>query len=330
MSIPVMSAEEVAAASAKTTPAAPTVPTPAATEEKPEPKTIEALKAARRAAPVTETEKPKDGETTTTEPPKKGKTDKTVDVKIDEGSLAKFTKLNAELMAARKKIAELEPVAAKGAKVDLAMKMISEGKSFDGIRELVGIDAFNQAVKQVVGADDGKPPVSDEAKKLQEELEQLKKDNASTKEQLAAAAKLQRETGITKIIEEIKTVPDQFPYLSRSPDWARDALNKVDQREAPDKPSAYEMAEAHSMETNGRPMNDAEKNALIRAALEVAEEDHGKRAKLYAAPEPEKKAPKPATPRTIDRTMRTSVAAVRATKGKATLEQLKAERRGRA
>ena len=324
MSIPVMSAEEVAAAAAaaKTTPAAPAPPAPVATEEKPEPKTIEALKAARRAAPATETEKPKDGETTTTEPPKKGKTDKTVDVKIDEGSLAKFTKLNAELMAARKKIAELEPVAAKGAKIDLAMKMIGDGKSFDGIRELVGIDAFNQAVKQVVGADDGKPPVSDEAKKLQEELEQLKKDNASTKEQLAAAAALQREVGVTKIIEEVKTLPEQFPFLSRSADWVRDALKGADE--------AYVAANAKCREDNGRDMNDAEKNALLRAALEVAEEDHGKRAKLYAAPEPEKSTPKPATPRTIDRTMRTSVAAVRATKAKATVEQLKAERRGRA
>lgn len=321
MSIQAMTPEQVAIAD-KAVSAPPVAPvTTTTTSEPKEPRTLEALKAARREKP-TETDKPVAGEATKTDPPKSGKTDKTVDVKIDEASLAKFTKLNRELQEARAKLKELEPKAATAAKVDQAMKLIAAGKSFDGIKDLVGIDAFNQAVKQVIGAEEA-VKLTPEAAKLQEELEALKKDNASTKEQLAAAAAVQREVGVTKIIEEVKSIPDQFPFLSRSADWVRDALKGAD--------DAYSVANAKCREDNGRDMNDAEKNRLLRAALEVAEEDHAKRAKLYATPEPAKKdAPKKPTPRTVDNTMRPGVTSIKPTRGKATLEQLKAERRGRA
>lgn len=323
MSIQAMTPEQVATAdkAVSAPPAAPVTTTTTAPPEPKEPRTLEALKAARREKP-TETPKPKDGETTPTEPAKPGKTTTTVDVKLDEGSLAKFTKLNRELEDARKRLKELEPKAATAAKVDQAMKLIASGKSFDGIKDLVGIDAFNQAVKQVIGAEEA-VKLTPEAAKLQEELEALKKDNASTKEQLAAAAAAQREVGVARIIEEVKSIPEQFPFLSRSADWVRDALKGAD--------DAFPAANAKCREDNGRDMNDAEKNALLRAALEVAEEDHAKRAKLYAPPEAKKPEPskKPA-PRTVDNTMRSSVTAVKPSRGKATLEQLKAERRGRA
>ena len=319
MSIQAVTAEQAAADAAKTTATA--TPAAAVATTTAEPKTIEALKAARRASAETPT--PVAGEGTKTEEPKPGKKTTTVDVKLDEGSLAKFTKLNSELTEARKKIADLEPRAAKAANVDKAMKLIGEGKSFDGIRELVGIDAFNQAVKQVIGAEGVKPSPTPEEQALKDKLAALEKDNASTKEQLAAAAAIQREAGVSKIIEEVKTLGEQFPFLSRSGDWVRDALKQAD--------ATYEVANAKCVEDNGRPMNDAEKNALLRAALEVAEEDHAKRAKLYAPPEAAAPAPKTKpTPRTVDNSMRAAVTKAAVSKKGATLEELKKERRQRA
>jgi outer membrane murein-binding lipoprotein Lpp len=326
MSIIAMTPEQAAAdaASKTVTPApAPAVTTTTEPEAK-EPRTLEALKAARRAA-TTETEPPKEGETAKTAPPKPGKKTTTVDVDVPAEKLETFKKLNSELMAARKELETLRPAAGKVANVEKAMKLIAEGKSFDGIRELVGIDAFNQAVKQVIGAE-GVPAAVTETpkeKELREKLEALEKDSTSTKEQLAAAAAMQREAGVSKIIEEVKTLPAQFPYLSRSADWVREALKSADE--------TYVTANAKCREDNGRDMNDGEKNALLRAALEVAEEDHAKRAKLYGAAEP---APAPAatkkpTPRTVDNTMRAAVTKVTPARKGATLEELKRERRTR-
>ncbi len=322
MSIIAMTPEQAAAdAASKTVTPAP-APAVQTTTEPAEPRTLEALKAARRAA--TETEAPKEGEAAKTAPPKPGKKTTTVDVDVPAEKLETFKKLNSELAAARKELETLRPAAGKVAKVEQAMKLIAEGKSFDGIRELVGIDAFNQAVKQVIGAE-GVPAAVTETpkeKELREKLEALEKDSASTKEQLTAAAAMQREAGVSKIIEEVKTLPAQFPYLSRSGDWVRDALKEADK--------TYEVANAKCREDNGRDMNDGEKNALLRAALEVAEEDHAKRAKLYGAADP---APAPATkkptPRTVDNTMRAAVTKVTPARKGATLEELKRERRTR-
>lgn len=312
----VITAEQAAATTVTPTPATPVTTT---TEEAPAPNTIDALKAARRA---TATEIPKPGEAAKTDPPKPGKTTKTVDVKVPEEKLATFVKLNGELETARKKIRELEAPATEGAKVAKAMDLIKQGKHFDAIRDLVGLDNFNAAVREVVGAGDGVPKETPEAKVLREKLEALEKDNTSTKEQLAAATAAQREAGVTKIIEEVKTLADQFPYLSRSDAWVREALKGAD--------DAYAAANAKCRDDNGRDMNDGEKNALLRAALEVAEEDRAAQAKLYAPPEAVK--PKPGakpTPRTIDRTMRGNVTAVLPKKKSATLEELKKERRAR-
>jgi hypothetical protein len=327
MSLTPMTAEQVASATKPPAGTATSAPAPAVTttpEVAAEPKTLEALKAARRA---TVTEAPKDGEGAKTEPPKPGKTTKTVDVKVPDEKLETFKKLNSELTEARAKLAALEGKAPNAEKVEKATKLIEQGKAFDAIIDLVGLKAFNAAVSEVTGATDKKPPLSDEEKARNDEIETLKRDNASTKEQLAIAAAAQREVGVSKIIEEVKTLP-QFVYLARNPEWVREALAKVDKPQEPGKPSTYDLAEAHSQKTNGRAMNDEEKNALIRAALEVAEEDHASRAKLYGAPESAKTtpAPKPA-PRTIDRTMRGNVTKIVPHKKSATLEELKRERR---
>lgn len=322
MSLTVITAEQAAAqAPAKTATPAP-APTEATTTEAKEPRTLEALKAARREAAATET--PVAGEPTKTDPPKPGKTTKTVDVKLPDEKLSEFKKLNSELMEARKKLAALEPVAAKSANVEKALKMIAEGKQFDGIRELVGIDAFNAAVKQVIGAEAAAPAETPKEKELREKLEALEKDGATTKEQLATAAAAQREYGVTKIIEEVKAAAEQFPYLSRSPEWVREALKGADE--------AYPKALAKKREDSGdakADLDDGEKNALIRAALEVAEEDHKGRAKLYATPEA---APAPKAkpqPRTVDNSMRAAVTKVAPHKKSMTLEELKKERRAR-
>ena len=158
MSIIAMTPEQAAADAAKTVTPAP-APAVATTTEPSEPRTLEALKAARRAA--TETETPKEGEGTKTTPPKPGKKTTTVDVDVPAEKLETFKKLNSELMAARKELETLRPAAGKVANVEKAMKLIAEGKSFDGIRELVGIDAFNQAVKQVIGAEGVPAAVTD-------------------------------------------------------------------------------------------------------------------------------------------------------------------------
>jgi hypothetical protein len=285
-------------------------------EPEPAPNTIEALKAARKGAVAPEPKEVK--------PPaeKPAKAVKTAEVDIDDRSLAKFTKLNTELTEARRKLRELEPSAASAAKVAKATDLIAKGKPFDAIRDLVGLDAFNAAVREVVGAGDGKPVVTEEQKALQAKLDALEKDNAETKAQLSASAAAQRELGVTKIIDEVTGLKDQFPYLSRSGDWVREALKGAD--------SAYEQAKALSMAEKGRDLNDAEKNNLLRAALEVAEEDRAKLAKLYGAPETEKEPPaKKSAPRTIDRSMRGNVTTILPKKKNATIEELKRERRAR-
>jgi outer membrane murein-binding lipoprotein Lpp len=322
MSIIAMTPEQAAAdAASKTVTPAP-APAVTTTTEPAEPRTLEALKAARRA--TTETEAPKEGETVKTAPPKPGKKTTTVDVDVPAEKLETFKKLNSELMAARKRIAELEPDVADATKVKQARKMIAEGKRFDGIIAMVGIDSFNEAVKEATGATLPRPDIVEtpKEKELREKLEALEKDSASTKEQLTAAAAMQREAGVSKIIEEVKTLPTQFPYLSRSADWVRDALKSADE--------TYVTANAKCREDNGRDMNDGEKNALLRAALEVAEEDHAKRAKLYGPPEaPAAPTTKKPTPRTVDNTMRAAVTKVTPARKGATLEELKRERRTR-
>lgn len=314
MSLTPMTAAEVAKSTPTPAPA-PVVTT--TTEVAAEPKTLEALKAARRA---TVTEPPAAGEPTKTEAPKSGKTTKTVDVKLDEGSLAKFTKLNAELTEARAKISAFEPKAPNADKVEKATKLIEQGKAFDAIIDLVGIKAFNAAVAEVTGATDKKPPLTEEQKALTDELDALKRDSASAKEALAAAAEREKEIGIGVIIAEVTgTEKARFPYLSRSPDWVREALKGADE--------AFISANALCLKDRGRHMNGEERNRLLQVALETAEEDHAKRAKLYGAaePAPESK-PKP-SPRTIDRTMRGSVVKSLPHKKSATLEELKRERR---
>jgi hypothetical protein len=321
MSIQAMTAAEVAAAApAATTTAAPATAEATTTEPTAIPNTLEALKAARRA---TATEAPKAGEPTKTEAPKPGKTTKTVEVKLDEGSLAKFTKLNAELAEARAKIAALEPKAPHADKVEKATKLISEGKAFDAIIDLVGIKAFNAAVAEVTGATDKKPPLTEAEQAARDELETLKKDNASNKELLTAAAEREREAGVTMIISEVQgSEKARFPFLSRSPAWVRDALKGADE--------AFVTANALCLKDRGRHMNNEERNNLLRVALETAEEEHAERAKLYAPSEapPPAAAPKP-TPRTIDRSMRGSVTKMLPHKKSATLEELKRERRQR-
>jgi hypothetical protein len=318
MSLTPMTAAEVAAAKPVATATA--VPAPVVTtttEVAAEPKTLEALKAARRASV---TEAPKDGAAVTTEPPKPGKTNKTVDVKLDEGSLAKFTKLNSELAEARTKLAALEGKAPAADKVEKATKLIADGKAFDAIIDLVGIKAFNAAVAEVTGATDKKPPLTEAEQARADELESLKKDNATTKEALAAAAEREKEAGIGVIISEVTGAEKaRFPYLSRSPEWVREALKGADE--------AFVSANALCLKDRGRHMNGEERNRLLQVALETAEEDHAKRAKLYGAaePAPEPK-PKP-SPRTIDRTMRGSVVKSLPHKKSATLEELKRERR---
>ena len=116
-------------------------------------------------------------------------------------------------------------------------------------------------------------------------------------------------------------MPDKYPFLSRSPEWTKDAVKQAE--------GAYEQAKAKSLEERGRDLNDAEKQELLLAAFEVAEEDRAKQAALYAPRTPAPAAAKKPTPRTVDNSMRAAVTKVNPSRKGATLEELKRERRTR-
>lgn len=266
---------------------------------------------------------------------------KPAEVDIDDSKLTAFVKLNGDLRAAKERLRELEPNAAQAAKIVKATKLIAEGKNFDAIREVVGEEVFNAAVREVVGAGGEKPKADPEVAKLKEKIEELERGQTGTKEQLDAAAVAQREIGVNKIVEEVTGLTEQFPYLSRNPEWVKESLQRADK--------VYEVAKEKSVKEKGRDLNNTEKNALLRAALEVSEEEHVERAKMYGAPAAKKKDPptaasaarkpvparkvvdntKKPTPRTVDNTMRGNVTSIIPKKKTATLEELKRERRMR-
>lgn len=388
-----------AAAAAATAPAAKTdaVATPAATDTKPDDaaiaaahkkvpeglpakraaetpkaKTLEEVRAARRAASEgTATPAPAEGATTATDKPKDGEAAASEDVAakaaeakkaeeaaaaeaakiaaekaktepvatdVSEAQLAQFTKLNRDLRNARTEIAELKTKAPIADKFSAAQKLAAEGKHYEAIKAL-GLD-FDAAAKQVIGLEEEaakvdpklrefQDKVDPEIKELREKLAALEDGQTKTKAQIDADAKAKdaelKEAGTARIVAEVSASAEAFPFLSTSKDFVVEALKGADE--------AYPLL----VEKLGRPLTDAEKNNLIKASLEEAEEQHSQRHKLYqkatkkkdppaAAAATETEDEPAAAPRTIDSGMRGNVTALRP-KEKKTLDQIKAERR---
>lgn len=337
----------------------------------PKAKTLEEVRAARRAASEgTATGTPAPGATTATDKPKDGEAAASEDVAakaaeaakaeedaaaetaklaakaktepvatdVSEAQLAQFTKLNRDLRDARTKVNELEAKAPVADKFAAAQKLAAEGKHYEAIKAL-GLD-FDAAAKQVIGLEEEaakvdpklrelQEKIDPEIKALREKLAALEEGQTKTNAERDAEAKAKeaelKEAGTARIVAEVTASAETFPFLSTSKEFVVEALKGADE--------AYPLL----VEKLGRPLSDGEKNNLIKASLEEAEEQHAARAKLYqkatkkrdppaaAATETEDE-PAAASPRTIDSSVRGNVTTLRP-KEKKTLEQIKAERR---
>lgn len=340
----------------------------------PKAKTLEEVRAARRAKTEgTTTDAPAEGATTATGKPKEGEAAASEDVAakaaeaakaeeaaaaeaakiaaekakaepvatdVSEAPLAQFTKINRELREARAKVKELETKAPVADKLAAAQKLAAEGKHYEAIKAL-GLD-FDAAAKQVIGLEEEaakvdpklrefQDKVDPEIKALREKLAALEEGQIKAKAQMDAEAKAkeaeQRESGIARVVAEVTASAEAFPFLSTSKDFVVEALKGADE--------AYPLLK----EKLGRDLTPTEKNNLLKASLEEAEEQHAQRAKLYAKATKKKDPPAAAaatatddedapaaTPRTIDASVRSNVTSLRP-RGKKTLEEIKQERR---
>lgn len=336
----------------------------------PKAKTLEEVRAARRAASegtatnapapgaTTETDKPKDGEAAASEDvaakaaeakkaeeeaateaaklaAEKAKTEP-VATDVSEAQLAQFTKLNRDLRDARTKVKDLEAKAPMADKLTAALKLASEGKHYEAFKA-AGLD-FDAAAKQVLEIEEEaskvdpklrelQEKIDPEIKALREKLAALEEGQTKTNAQRDAEAKAKeaelKEAGTARIVAEVTASADAFPFLSTSKDFVIEALKGADE--------AYPLL----VEKLGRPLTDTEKNNLLKASLEEAEEQHAARHVLYQKaskkkdpPTDTKKDDEPAAaaaPRTIDSSVRGNITTLRP-KEKKTLEQIKAER----
>jgi hypothetical protein len=260
----------------------------------------------------------------------------TVETDIPAEKLKEFTKLNRDLRDATGELRTLKADAVPRAdRLKKAAELAKDGKHYEAIRALKadGID-FDKAAAEVLRLQTEEANADPETKKLRDDLaaanERLAKlEDGQTqaqkdaKETAAAAAKAQKETRIEQIVAEVTLATERFPYLSKSAEFVREALEGADE--------AYPLAVKHY----GRPLTDEEKNGLLRAALEAKEDEHAARAKLYgvkprgqAKPKEGEKPPAAAstTPTTTDGAMRGTVA-VTVPHRKRTYAEIKAERR---
>lgn len=264
----------------------------------------------------------------------------TAEVDIDAAKLGAFTKLNRDLMAATKRIRELEsgtvPLADK---FKAAQELAKKGDHFGAIKA-AGLD-LDAAVRQVMQAETEEKETDPKLKKLQDDLAaaneklaalegNVTKTDEETKRLAKARAEADRAAAEERIVAEVTLAADKFPFLSKSAKFVKEALDGADE--------AYPLAVKHL----GRELTGEEKNNLLRAALEEAEEQHAARAKLYGVvPRKPKKPAEPAapaavapappaagteTPTTADAGMRGNVQVVKP-RGKRTLAEIKAERR---
>ena len=279
--------------------------------------------------------------TTAAEPPKP--TADVIPTDISDAALAQFTKLNRDLRTATTRIKELETAAGASSpllsKVQTAEKLAKEGKHYDAIKAL-GIVDFDKAAAEVMGQATAEAELDPKVKEirdaanaeiqaLKDKLAALEEGQTKTKEEREAEKKeadaerkrldaRAKEEGTTRIVAEVTALADRFPFLSKSPDFVREALNGADE--------AYPLL----VKKLGRDLNDDERNGLLRAALEEAETQHAGRAKLYATATDRYKKPEeppaPAPSPTVTSDVRGNVVSHKP-RVKKTFEQVKAERR---
>jgi hypothetical protein len=249
----------------------------------------------------------------------------TTDIDVSDADLANFTQLTKQNRELKQ---QAQAQTTHSERITQAEKLMSEGRSLEAIRVALGETAFDAAVKEAMNVQDTSTPVDPVIKALQDEIKTLKDTQTKTQEQLDAEAKAKAEAqkadGVKRITAEVTANASVFPYLAEKTERVTAALQEADK--------AYEILKADKK----RDLTDAEKNTLIRAALEEAEEEHANKAKEYgatpkarvtpaakpaSAPTP-KTSPVPAKP-TFNQGMRGSIAPSKAT-GPKTFQEVKA------
>lgn len=272
-----------------------------------------------KAARMNGTAVAKPAETTT--PQTEAKT--TAEIDISDTDLNNFTNLTRQNRELRTQQTALEARAAIADKVDAAMKLIAEGKHHAAIAAVLGEDVFDAATMQVLNIKT--PEGNPELKALKDELASVKAEQAKTHEQLTTEAKAkaeaERNAGVNKITATVTANPAAFPYLVEKPERITAALKEAD--------IAYDTILKRDKRTDLTP---SEKDLLIQAALETAEEEHAAKAKEYGAipklrvkPATTTTAAKPAS-KSFESSMRGSTAPTETKRGPKTFAEIKAAR----
>jgi hypothetical protein len=215
--------------------------------------------AARRNAANTNAQPPVTEAPKTEAPAPAAPAAKSVEVDIDEKALDQFVGLTKELRNTRAKAKELEAKAEITAKAEKFAALLAEGKTLEAF-ELYGADVFDKATQQALGV---KPSAPDPLQQVQTELEKLKSDaaakDAKAEADKKAAEEAQVEANRGKVVAEVTAHADAFPFLAAKPEKIREALKEAD--------NVYEQLTKEYK----RELTAAEKDGIIRAAIEEGE-----------------------------------------------------------
>lgn len=269
---------------------------------------------------------------------------KTVETEVPTEKLKEFTKLNREL---RETTTELRTLKADVVPLADALKkaqvLAKAGKHYEAqtVLKPFGID-FDATAREVLQLEHDDKETDPKVKKLQsdlavalEKLEKIEDGQTKTKkttdDTAKAVATQQRKEWEERVIAQVTLAADEFPYLSKSDDFVREALAEAD--------ASYPIV----VEKLKRNLTDEEKDNMLRWALDDAEKKHTARAKLYEKGErkpkvePAAAAAAPAatagtgaastSPTTTDGGMRAGVTTVGKPFRKRTLAEIRSERR---
>lgn len=252
---------------------------------------------AQTAAPIPK-DAPTDPRQVTTAEPADRTADKnraTAQIQGDPAALAEVARLS-------KRLRELEKIDVNGLR-EKASKFEAIEKAPNELRKLeaLGID-IDKVVTQAM--EEGKDPavaakraaeaaIKEETKRLEDEIENLKKDRETDKMQATATEQAEAKAALVGQFGEMaKTDVTRWPYAA-----------KLGSEAAGD---AYAVAES-AMKALGRAVSDVEARQIMEASLDQVDAYHRDRAKLYGvSQDPTRESARTRPPRTITGDIRSS------------------------